>query len=183
MRKWFSSLWVLGFGTLIVFPLLALPIWWLSDMSISEVFICSEQDAYSIPNFLSAGILFGLLVIWMTDLKYFEKSLSKYKNLLSNFKLTRFQVIFLSICAGVGEEIFFRGAVQPFLGIIVTAIIFVSIHGYYSFKDMRVNIFAVLLTLFIILLGWGAQELSIYHAFAGHFAYDLVLLSYYRKTA
>ncbi|MBD3636871.1 MAG: CPBP family intramembrane metalloprotease [Crocinitomicaceae bacterium] len=183
MRKWFTSLWILGLATLIVFPLLALPIWYFMDISLEEVFIVEQQQLYSIPNFLSAGIIFGLIVIWMTELEYFEESLSKYKNLLSNFKLNRFQVVFLSICAGVGEEIFFRGAVQPVLGIIATAFLFVAIHGYFSFKHPRVNIFASLLTLFIIFLGWAAREFTIYHAIAGHFSYDLVLLAYYRKNS
>lgn len=183
MRKYFTSLWVLGAATLIVFPLLALPIWYFTDTSIKDVFVVDLKILYSIPNFLSAGIFFGLIVIWLTELKFFEESLAKYRNLLSNFKLTRLQVIFLSICAGVGEEIFFRGAVQPVLGILITAIIFVAIHGYYSYKDWKVNIFAFLLTGFIIFLGWGAEKFSIYHAISGHFSYDLVLLAYYRRTA
>lgn len=153
------------------------------DISLAEVFEVETPDLYSIPNFLSAGIFFGLLVIWLTELSFFAESLEKYRNLLSNFKLNRGQVIFLSICAGVGEEIFFRGAVQEVMGILITAVVFVAIHGYFSVKDWKVNIFAVLLTGFIIFLGWGAEEFSIYHAMAGHFAYDLVLLAYYRKTS
>ena len=183
MRKYFSSLWVLGIATLIIFPLLAWPIWYFMDISLKDVFVVERPVLYSVPNFLSAGIFFGLIVIWLTELDFFEESLAQYRNLLSNFKLTRIQVIFLSICAGVGEEVFFRGGVQPVLGIIITAIIFVGIHGYYSFKDWKVNVFAVLLTGFIIFLGWGAREFSIYHAMAGHFSYDLVLLAYYRKTS
>lgn len=183
MRKYFNSLWVLGLATLIVFPLLAWPVWYFADISIEEIFVVEVTTLYSVPNFLSVGIFFGLIVIWLTELKFFEESLAKYKNLLSNFKLTRIQVIFLSICAGVGEEIFFRAAVQPLFGIVITAIVFVAIHGYYSTKDWKVNIFAFLLTGFIIFLGWGAREFSIYHAIAGHFAYDLVLLAYYRKTS
>jgi CAAX protease family protein len=183
MRKLFSSLWILGLATLILFPLLAIPIWYFMDISLADVFVVELNELYSVPNFLSAGIFFGLIVIWMTELKYFEDSLAKYKNLLSNFKLSRLQVIFLSVCAGVGEEIFFRAAIQPVLGIIITAIIFVLIHGYYSRKEFKVNIFAFLLTLFIIFLGWAAEEFTIYHAIAGHFSYDLVLLAYYRKTS
>ncbi|MEX1001279.1 MAG: CPBP family intramembrane glutamic endopeptidase [Crocinitomicaceae bacterium] len=183
MRKWFRSLWILGVGTLIIFPLLAWPFWYFSDTSISEVFHIQQKELYSIPTFLSAGILFGLLMIWLTELPYFEKALSRYKNLLSNFKINRFHVIFLSICAGVGEEIFFRGALQPLLGIVPTAIFFVAIHGYFSIKEHKVNLFALFLTLFIIFLGWGAREFSLWHAIAGHFSYDLVLLAYYRKTA
>lgn len=183
MRKYFNSLWVLGLGTLIVFPLLAWPIFYFTDTSWSELLYCPQEHLLSILNFVSAGIIFGIVMIWMTELDYFEQSLRKYKNLLSQFELNRGHVIFLSICAGVGEEIFFRGALQPLLGIVLTAVIFVAIHGYYSLKDMRVNIFAVALTLFIVLLGWAAETFSLWHAIAGHFAYDLVLLAYYRKTA
>jgi membrane protease YdiL (CAAX protease family) len=183
MRKWFSSLWVLGVGTLIIFPLLAWPLLYWQDISWQDLFYADYETLYSIPNFLSAGILFGLAMIWMTELEYFEESLKRYKNLLAGFKLSRFQVVFLSVCAGVGEEIFFRGAMQPLVGVIWTAIIFVAIHGYYSYKEFKVNIFATFLTLFIIFLGWGAREFGIWHAIAGHFAYDLVLLAYYRRTA
>jgi membrane protease YdiL (CAAX protease family) len=103
--------------------------------------------------------------------------------------LNTFYVIFLSVCAGVGEEIFFRGALQPLLifftnmhiGIWVTAIFFVAIHGYFSIKNKRVNIFAALLTLFIGLLGWASNEYTLWLAIAAHFSYDLVLLFYYKK--
>jgi membrane protease YdiL (CAAX protease family) len=176
-------LWILGLGTLIIFPLLAWPILYLLDISFQDLLYIEYEQLYSIPTFISAGILFGLGVIWMTELPFFEKALSKYKNLLSQFKITGFHVVFLSICAGFGEEIFFRGAVQPLLGIVVTAIFFVAIHGYYSIKNSKVNVFAILLTGFIILLGWGAKEFTIWHAIAGHFSYDLVLLAYHRKTA
>ena len=183
MRKWFSSLWILGLGTLLIFPLLAWPILYFTDTSWMEIFEIEKYELYSIPNFLSAGIIFGLLMIWLTELRYFEESLAKYKDMLVGYKITSFHVIFLSFCAGVGEEIFFRGAMQPLIGILITAIIFVAIHGYYSFKNMKVNIFALCLTFFIILLGWSAKEFSLWHAMAGHFSYDLVLLAYYRKSA
>lgn len=182
MRKLFSSLWILGLGTLIIFPLLAWPILYFSGVNFLDVFLIESRQLYSIPSFLSAGILFGLGVIWLTELPYFEEALAKYKNLLENFKITRFHVIFLSICAGVGEEIFFRGAIQPLIGIVPTAILFVAIHGYYSRRNFKVNIFAFLLTFFIIFLGWGAKNFSIWHAVAGHFSYDLVLLAYYKKN-
>ena len=181
MRKFFSSLWVMGLATLIVFPLLAWPIFYFQDISFFEVFAITMRELYSIPTFLSAGIIFGMLMIWMTELSYFEEALSKYTSLLSQFKISRLQVVFLSICAGFGEEVFFRGALQPLFGIILTAIVFVAIHGYYSYKSFKVNVFAICLTAFILLLGWSAREYSLWHAIAGHFSYVLVLLAYYRK--
>ena len=186
-----SPLYLVGLGTLIGFPLLA---WglialvkiWFNDFypeHISDIFKLSPQHYYLIPVFISTGILFGLIVIWLTELEYFEKSMAKYKNLLDHYELNTFLVIFLSVCAGVGEEILFRGALQPIIGIWATSIFFVAIHGYFSFKDKRVNIFAIMLTLFIALLGWASQTYSIWLAIAAHFSYDLVLLFYYFKES
>jgi len=172
----------MGLVTLVGFPLLALPVLYFFDQSFLELFVLQTATLYSIPFFLSAGIVFGLFIIWLSEHPFFEESLSDYKHLLARFKITTWSAIYLSICAGVGEEIFFRGALQPQLGIWITAIFFVAIHTYYSFKNWKKNVFAVLLTLFIVLMGWGARDLSLWHAIAGHFSYDLVLLMYIRKT-
>jgi uncharacterized protein len=170
-------------GTLVIFPLIAWPILYFSETEFWSIFDIELNDVFSIPTFLSAGIVFGLLVIWLTELPYFEDALSRYRNILKDIQISRFSAFFLSICAGFGEEVFFRGAIQPLLGIWVTAILFVGIHGYFSFKNWKVNIFSVSLTLFILLLGWAARDISIWHAIAGHFAYDLVLLMYHSKKS
>jgi len=123
-----------------------------------------------------------LIIIWLSELNFFEKALSDYKSLLIGFKINRWRAFYLSVCAGFGEEVFFRGALQPLIGIWITAIFFVAIHGYYSLKNWKKSIIALLLTFFIVLLGWSAQNYNLWHAIAGHFAYDFVLLMYLRKT-
>lgn len=183
MRKILTSLWFMGLVTITIFPALAWLVFWIAGKDFFSLFSCTWRDLYSVPTFLSVGILFGILVIYISELDYFDKPLSSYRNLLSNLKITRFHAYFLSICAGFGEEVFFRGAIQPYLGIWITAIFFVAIHGYFSRKNKVVNIFAAGLTLFIALLGWAAQEFTIWHAIAGHFSYDLVLLLYHRRTS
>lgn len=173
----------MGLATLLIFPLLAWPILYFTDRAFLDLFILSKADFFSITTFLSAGIFFGLIIIWLSEHPFFEKALADYKNLLTGFKINAWWAFYLSICAGVGEEIFFRGAVQPlpYCGIWITAIFFVAIHTYFSFKNWRKNVFALLLTAFIALLGWGARDFSLWHAIAGHFSYDLVLLMYLRK--
>lgn len=182
MQNILKSLWFLGIATLLLFPLLAWVIYLIAGGDFFSMFHITLKQALSVPIFLAVGIGFGLIVIYVSELPYFDKSLSSYRNLLSNLKITWAQAIFLSICAGVGEEIFFRGAVQPFLGIWITAVLFVAIHGYFSLKNLPLNIFALALTLFIVLLGWSAREFTLWHAIAGHFSYDLVLLMYHRRT-
>lgn len=145
----------------------------------------SQHHIFSIPIFLAAGIVFGLVIIWLSELPFFEKALTDYKNILGGFQINWWHAFFLSVCAGVGEEIFFRGALQPLLGIWITAVFFVAIHRYYSIKQWRKTFFGILLTLFIVLLGWSAQKYSLWHAIAGHFSYDFVLLMYlqYNKSS
>lgn len=179
-------LFLMGSATLIAFPLVG----WLltfvipSSLGITFSSIFKIEGGYFvfIPLFLSIGILFGLFVIWLTELNYFEQAMKPYKDLLSNYNLTTFYVFFLSICAGVGEEVFFRGVIQPILGVWLTAFMFVAIHGYFSFKNKRINIFAILLTLFIAFIGWASKSYSIWLAISAHFSYDLVLLFYYKRT-
>ena len=166
-----------------MFPLLAWVLMYFTDQDFWSMFRISTEQLFSIPTFLSAGIIFGLLVIWLTELSYFEDALSRYRDILKDVKISRFSAFFLSVCAGVGEEIFFRGALQPLFGVWVTAIFFVVIHGYVSFKNWKVNVFSISLIAFIGLLGWAAQEITIWHAIAGHFSYDLVLLMYHSKRS
>lgn len=181
VRHLFSSLWFLGLATLIIFPLLGYLLLWITGDDFWNMFNIEQDDIWTIPAFLSAGILFGLAVIWLSELTYFEKSMRDYKHILQRYKITVWHAFFLSFCAGFGEEVFFRGALQPYLGIWLTAFVFVAIHTYFSIKDMKKNVFAVLLTLYIAFLGWAARDFSLWHAIAGHFSYDLVLMMYIRK--
>ncbi|HTK32151.1 MAG TPA: CPBP family glutamic-type intramembrane protease [Candidatus Saccharimonadaceae bacterium] len=59
-----------------------------------------------------------------------------------NKKLSRglgpMRVILLGLAAGIGEEITLRGALQPRLGIVLTALLFASLHVQYSWSGMIV---------------------------------------------
>ena len=180
MRKIFTKVWFMGLATLLFFPLLAWPLLYFSYIEFLSIFRLPSTTYFSLPTFISAGILFGLFVIWISELPQFEKALSEYKSMLSHLKITRWRALYLSLCAGIGEEIFFRGAVQPLIGIWITAVFFVAIHGYYSVKNWRKNTLGILLTFFIVFIGWGAENLSLWHAIAAHFSYDFVLLIYAR---
>ncbi len=177
--KW--ALWIMGLATLILFPLLAYPILYFQEISLMSLFKISSEQVYLIPIFIAVGILFGLIVIWFTELNYFENALAPIKSRLDQFKITTLVAFFLSICAGFGEEVFFRGALQPLIGNIPTALFFVAIHGYFSIKNLRLNFFGILLTFFIIFLGWAAKEYNLWLAISAHFSYDLVLLFYYKS--
>ncbi len=180
-KKEFNPLWLMGLLTLIGFPLLAWPVLWFQNLEWESIFHFDKTLTGSLLIMMSVGLFFGLVMILLTDIPYFDKSLTRIKNRLANFKLNTFFVIFLSLAAGFGEEIFFRGAIQPLIGIYMTSIVFVAIHGYFSLKNMVINFFGVLLFIFISFIGYIAEAYSIWHAIAAHFSYDLVLLFYYKN--
>lgn len=51
--------------------------------------------------------------------------------------------VILGLCAGTGEEVLFRGAIQPKYGIIVTAIVFAVLHQQYGASFVTAGVFAV----------------------------------------
>jgi membrane protease YdiL (CAAX protease family) len=57
-------------------------------------------------------------------------------------------ILALALLPAIGEEILFRGALQPRLGLVVTALLFTSIHTQYSISFGT-------LTVFILALGLG----------------------------
>lgn len=77
----------------------------------------------------------------------------------------------LSLCAGVGEEIMFRGLLQPRLGIIFTSILFVLIHPQYlSNWTGLVIVFCA-----SIVLGKLRQKYDTTTTMVVHTVYDVIL--------
>lgn len=62
--------------------------------------------------------------------------------LLGDFD-TVWQWVLLAIASGVGEELLFRGALQPVLGLWFTAILFALLHIQYGFTPITLVVFAI----------------------------------------
>jgi membrane protease YdiL (CAAX protease family) len=78
------------------------------------------------------------------------------------------QIVLLGFSAGIGEEIIMRGALQPKLGILLTAACFAALHVQYSWFGMLV-IFAL-----GIVLGLVRKYASTSAAMIAHGAYDML---------
>ena len=122
----------------------------------------------------------GLLVLQIPALK---KVGEFYQQIFTKIHLTWPDILFYSFCAGVGEEILFRGAIQPFLGIWVTALLFVLLHGYISLKDMPKSLYGFFLVFVAAAFGYAFELISIYTAMAAHFVYDVIMFSYLMRNA
>ena len=100
-------------------------------------------------------------------------------------------IVFLSLCAGIGEELLFRGPLLFGLfeymnlpaGILLNAIFFVGLHGYLNPRQDFPWILRLWLVTFSSVLGLVTISLSILCAITAHTIYDLVLLHTMRKDS
>lgn len=122
-----------------------------------------------------AGALLGLLLIKILPESKLNNMLD---GVMKNLDPQWYHVLFYSFCAGVGEEILFRGAIQSFIHLWPTAIIFVAIHGYLNIKDKPMFVYGVFLIFVSGAFGYLHKFLGIYAAISAHFIYDVIMFGY-----
>lgn len=127
---------------------------------------------------VAAGL--GLLLINILPDSKMDKML---EGALDSLNPQWYHIIFYSFCAGVGEEILFRGAIQSFIQLWPTAIIFVLIHGYLNFKDKTMFVYGVFLVFISGGFGYLHKYLGIYAAISAHFIYDVIMFAYMKKKS
>lgn len=95
---------------------------------------------------------------------------------VKKFRLNRFDRWQLSLFAGAGEELLFRGAIQPLIGIWLTSLFFIAIHGYFKFRSLPHFLFGVMMFLLSMMLGLLFELVGLIAAMTAHTVYDLLLL-------
>lgn len=75
----------------------------------------------------------------------------------------------VAFTAAVGEELTFRGGLQPIFGFWFTAIVFTAAHIQYTLTPASLIIFVV-----AIALGWLRESFNLWAAIAAHFVYNFV---------
>ena len=92
-------------------------------------------------------------------------------------KLNFWEGLFLSMCAGIGEELLFRSGIQPLLGPVITSILFIALHGYLNPFNWRFSIYGLIALPFILLISYSVGPFGLWFAIAAHFSYDAVLFT------
>ncbi len=165
--------------TLIGFPLIGWGLlYFFREAPLAVIFRSSAPLWQQILVGLLSGFLLGRLAQALVSLPFLKETQQKYGILVRRLNLNHLEIIFISICAGFGEELLFRGAIQPLVGVWITAIIFVAIHGYLSPTNWRISIYGIFMTLAIALLGLFTDWLGIYTACLAHAMIDYVLFRF-----
>ncbi len=164
--------------TLIVFPLLGFILFWIVEgqyQTILDIFQTKLGVGYELLIGLVTGTAFGFIAWQFVKSNYMKPVLEKYGQVVKSLDLNWMTIVFLSFCAGVGEELFFRGVLQDYLGVIITAVIFVLIHGYLNPFDKIIFSYGLLMTALIIAVGYLDRYVGLTSAMAAHMMIDVVL--------
>ncbi len=116
------------------------------------------------------GVNFVTSVIWVLLAPEQAESIGEISEILLGGYDSLGAAFLLSILSSVSEEILFRGAVQPVLGIIPTAVLFGIIHLQYAISP------ATLIVLLIgVVLGMLRRYFGTWTAVLAHFGYNFSL--------
>lgn len=169
----------LALFTLYGFGLIAwILIEWVHKIPFKSIFL-NGWDWYSQ---ILTGLLFGvsasIIAIFIIKRDFFEKPRKLFVNLIGGLKLNYSDIIFISLCAGIGEELLFRGAIQPWLGIWLTAFVFVLLHGYLNPKNWKMSFYGIFMVIISAGFGYLYEYTGILSAITAHFIIDVILFSY-----
>ena len=149
---------------------------WSRETSITIFF---EEDTAWYQQLL-IGTVFGFVTAragWgIVEMPFMAETRIFFIDIIKPLKLSWPEILFVSVCAGIGEEILFRGAAQPFLGIWTTAIIFVLLHGYLNPFNVSMSIYGIYLTVVIGVMGYLTEYFGIITAIVAHTVIDVYLL-------
>lgn len=170
---------LIGWGTLLGFPLAGFILLKFFGLPLIEtVFRWKINVTLQLGAGAFIGVLMGLGAKRAITLPAIAPTLDKYSDMIRSMGLKQRHVFFLSFCAGFGEELFFRGALQPLAGIWITAIVFVAIHGYLNPMNWRISLYGIYMTGVIAVLGYLTELWGIFTACAAHTAIDIVLFNF-----
>lgn len=169
---------LLGWITLIIFPAPALwALWYFEDSSPLTVLALDELTTPLPIIGLLVGVLYAFLIIAFGQFSFLEDISNQQERFLKSLNLNWGDALFMSFCAGFGEELLFRAGMQHWLGIAITSLVFIALHGYFNPKSWRKSIYGLVILPFILLLGFGYNHFGLWFCIAAHFAYDFVLFS------
>lgn len=145
------------------------------EVTVAEVLMGKSSLLWQLAVGSAYGLIVSTLALTLVKSDFLDSVTKTYSGMFANLDLRIEDILFFSFCAGVGEEIFFRAALQPFMGIWITAIFFVMIHGYLNPRNWRMMLYGSLLTLIVVGMGYLFAEFGIWAAASAHFIYDVVM--------
>jgi len=178
-----NTLFLLAAGSLLLFTTAGWGIMqYFGPVSLSESFEGSSSFLVQVIYGLFLGIILGVAAWLLINQPFLSETKLFFGDIISPWKLNWLEIVFVSACAGIGEEILFRGGIQPLLGIGWTSFLFVLIHGYLNPFNVRLTVYGVFMVGAIALLGVATVHFGLTVAVVAHTIIDIILLHMLSKT-
>lgn len=173
-----SKLYLLLLVTILAFPALGLLIDWLSSTSNLYLSLTELKSPYffQLLTGFTYGLFSGYAAVKLIKRPSMGPTLKRYLKAFPLESLKKRDVVAIGLAAGVGEELLFRSTIQPHLGIWITAIVFVAVHGYLNPKNRPLMVYGLVMTIMVAGLGWLAQYVGIYASIIAHAVIDMVII-------
>ncbi len=172
----------MGAITMYGYPLLALAIFALFKPSANIYDLVFQGKPLALQ--LMHGLIFGLAAFLVIYSFLKSKQLAEFSSPLFNLakQMNWMQILFISLAAGVGEELLFRVCLQYFWGIWPTAILFVAIHGYLDISNPKIFLYGLFMTIVSAGFGYLYLQYGTLAPIMAHFLIDLLILGYIKLT-
>ncbi len=156
----------------------------VQETSLLHILFQGEQFLTQLLAGIISGGVFGVFGAVMVHVPKLKAVLEDYHIIkqLKELKLNNTDIVQVSVVAGITEEILFRGAIQPIIGIWLTSLLFIGIHGYIRFKTIWHVLFTVFTFLLSMILGWLFIYFGLVAAITAHAVYDLIVLWKFRDV-
>jgi membrane protease YdiL (CAAX protease family) len=170
------KIYLLGLVTIIIFPLPTILFQhFYEGVSFTNILRLDEIWQPQTILGVNLGITYAFLALLFMSAPVFDALPNRIENLVRSMNLTVIDALFLSLCAGIGEELLFRTGIQAFLGVPITSIVFVAIHGYLNPWNWRMSLYGLIVLPFIFIIGYGFNTFGQWFSIGAHFSYDFIL--------
>jgi membrane protease YdiL (CAAX protease family) len=159
-------------------------IYYIQESSLAALFFDGIHVLLQLGVGLASGGIFAAAALGLIKIPAFKKILEEYTIIqqVREMSLSPNEIVYISLIAGISEEILFRGAIQPVIGIWWTSLLFIAVHGYIRLNSIT-HIFYTLFTFTLsVMLGALFMYVGLISAMTAHFIYDVIVLYGIKRT-
>lgn len=156
----------------------------LSHRGVVPVLLSGLPFQYQCAIGIAAGALYWVMSVVGSKFITNRKTTQTIADNYARLDLDGYNPLWIALAAGLGEELLFRGALQPVLGIWVTSVLFVLVHirAYrLNTLDKRVLVQSASIFAISVVLGFTAVYAGLITAILVHAELDIVGLYAIRR--
>jgi len=147
------------------------------DRTLPEVIARLNLSGPTLAGFWAAmgAVLFGFILASLGNIlteatnQGYAREIQESLDVLTSTRPSNLAAPLIGLSAGIGEELLFRGALQPRYGILMSSAFFALLHNQYGFSFITLSTFLLSCT-----FGLLAKRFGVIHAIIAHALYNML---------